>query len=323
MRQAVRSLSAVALLLFAVGCDKATPVAPEGTTLTLSANPARIGLNGTSTITIVGRKPNGSPLNPGTEVRLSTDRGSIDPIVSINDNGVATATLRGDGRAGTATVTAATGDASVTTTIQIGESQDTRPSLIVTASPNNVPVQGTSTITVIARNGDGSPVAAGQTVILTSTLGTINPSRPVTRADGTAVATLNAGNQSGTAEITAILGSSEAARTNVTVRDAATDINVQANPSAVNRAGGTVTLTAFVTNSQGQPLQGAPVTFESARGRLEDNDVEFTNSSGLATKVLNLRQEDLPNSVSSFQVTASTPSGTGSLLEDAATITVQ
>lgn len=306
-----------------MGCDKATPVAPEGTTLTLSANPARIGLNGSSTVTIVGRKPNGSPLNPGTEVRLSTDRGSIDPIVSINDSGVATATLRGDGRAGTATITAATGDASVTTTVQVGESPETRPTLIVTASPNNVPVQGTSTITIIARNGDGTPVSAGQTVILTSSLGTLSPNRPVTRADGTATATLNAGNQSGTAEITAILGSSEAARTNVTIRDAATDINVQANPSSINRAGGTITITAFVTNSQGQPLQGAPVTFESERGRLEDNDVEFTNSSGLATKVLNVRQEDVPASVTSFEVTASTPAGTGSLLEDTTTIRVQ
>lgn len=322
MRHAVRSLSAVALFLFAVGCDKATPVAPDGTTLTLSANPARIGLNGSSTVTIVGRKPNGSPLNPGTEIRLSTDRGSIDPIVSTNDSGVATATLRGDGRAGTATITAATGDASVTTTVQVGESPETRPTLIISASPNNIPVGGTSTVTVIARNGDGTPVSAGQTVILTSTLGTISPSRPTTRSDGTAVATLNAGNQSGTAEITAILGSSEAARTNVTIRDAATDINVQASPSSINRTGGTITLTAFVTNSLGQPLAGAPVTFESERGSLDDNDVEFTNSSGQATKILNVTEQQLTG-VTSFTVTASTPGGTGTLLEDTATIRVQ
>ncbi len=57
----------------AVGCDKVNPTAPNGTILTMSANPAQISLNGTSTITVIGRKPNGSPLNRGTEVRLDDD----------------------------------------------------------------------------------------------------------------------------------------------------------------------------------------------------------------------------------------------------------
>ena len=97
------------LLVPFLGCDKATPVAPTGTTLTLSANPTKIGLTGSSTVTIVGRKPDGNPLNPGTEIRLTTDRGTISPsVVQVDSSGRATATLRGDGRSGPAKVTAAT-----------------------------------------------------------------------------------------------------------------------------------------------------------------------------------------------------------------------
>ncbi|HEV2845026.1 MAG TPA: hypothetical protein VG477_09290, partial [Thermoanaerobaculia bacterium] len=80
-------------LLPAMGCDKASPVAPSGSILTISANPSQVGLNGRSTITVVGRKPDGNPLNPGTEIRLSSERGTIDSIVTTDDQGRATATF--------------------------------------------------------------------------------------------------------------------------------------------------------------------------------------------------------------------------------------
>ncbi|HWM94820.1 MAG TPA: invasin domain 3-containing protein [Thermoanaerobaculia bacterium] len=323
MKQAVGLLALLCLLAPSLGCDKATPVAPGGTTLTLSANPTRIGLNGSSTITVIGRKPDGNPLNPGTEIRLSSDRGTIDPVVTVDSGGQATATLRADGRSGAALVKASTADATVETTIQIGESDDTKPTLLVSVNPSTVPVEGNATVTVIARNSDGSPVPAGQTVILTSTLGTLSPNRPTTRNDGTATSTLDAGTQSGTATITAILGASEAASATVTIREAATDISVQANPSAIPRAGAEVTLTAFVTNSQGLPLQGAPVTFEASRGDLEFTGVVFTDTSGVATNTLTLEQQDLPAGVNEVVVEVGTPGGDGDLLTDETTIDVQ
>src|SRR4051794_1722324 len=92
------SLAVLAL----VGCDKATPVAPDGTVLIVSANPSKVSLNGTSTITVVGRRPDGNPLNPGTEIRLSVDKGTIDSIVTADSGGRATAIYRADGRSGAA-----------------------------------------------------------------------------------------------------------------------------------------------------------------------------------------------------------------------------
>jgi len=96
-----------------VGCDKATPVAPDGTALVVSANPSQISLTGTSTITVVGRRPDGNPLNPGTEIRLSSDIGTIDSIVAVDSTGTAKATFHADGRSGPAKITAATGTGTV------------------------------------------------------------------------------------------------------------------------------------------------------------------------------------------------------------------
>jgi adhesin/invasin len=318
-------LAAAAALLGALSCSKATPVAPSGAVLSISANPSQIGLNGASTITIFGSKPNGSPLDPGTQIRLSTTLGTIEGITTVQSGGTATATLRGDGRSGSAMVTAATGAgtaATAMTSVQIGIATGQKPVLLVSADPSNVPVQGSSLITIIARNSDGSPVSAGQQVLLTTTLGTLSPSRPLTKADGTATATLNAGTQAGTATVSAVLGASDAATAMVTIRDAAVAISLQASPSTVPASGGTITLTAFVTNSQGQPLQGAAVTFSSARGTLATTGVVFTDTTGVATNTLTLTQAQLTG-VTSFQATARTPSGSGTILESAVTITVQ
>lgn len=321
--RAVACLLLVVSLLPVAGCDKATPVAPAGTILTVSANPSQIGLNGTSTITVVGRKPDGNPLNPGTEIRLTVDRGTIPSIVTTDSSGTATTTYRADGRNGTAKVMAATGggDAKAEVDIQVGQSSDQKPTVLVSVSPNNIPVGGTATVTVIARNSDGSPAAAGQQVILTSSLGTLRNSRPVTQSDGTATTTLEAGNQAGSATITAIFGSSDAATTDLTIRDAATDISVQANPSSITSAGGTVTLTAFVTNSQGLALQGAPVTFSADRGTLSTTGTVFTDTTGVATNTLTLTQAQLTGA-NAVNVTAKTPSGNGSLLSSSTQINV-
>ncbi|HKH44196.1 MAG TPA: Ig-like domain-containing protein [Thermoanaerobaculia bacterium] len=345
MKYAVRSLLLSILAVAALSCDKATPTAPSGSTLAITANPAKIGLNGRSTITIIGRQPNGSPMREGTEIRLSSSLGTVDPLVLIGSDGNATATLRGDGRKGAATVTAQTGTVSgggsggagasggstgsssgslsVTTTVQIGESDDTKPTVLISASPATVPVGGTSTITIIARNSDGSPAASGQTVLLTSSLGILSTSRPQTRSDGTATATLSAGNEAGTAKITAILGSSEAATTDVTIRDAATSIFADADPKQIqDDATTTIKVTAVVRNAQGLPVAAALVQFVSVVGSFGTSSVDFTDSSGVAEITLTVRPQDIPDGTTSFKVSANTSSGTGAPLKSEVTITV-
>ncbi len=123
MRQ--RRIFATALLTLSVlaGCDKVTPVAPGGSTLTVSANPTFIDVDGESVITVIARNEDGSQVNPGTEILLSTTLGTIDESIFTDARGVAISTLRGDGRAGLATVVVSSGAAAVVTLdppIQIG-----------------------------------------------------------------------------------------------------------------------------------------------------------------------------------------------------------
>lgn len=192
---------AVACLLLAVsllplaGCDKATPVAPTDSILVLSANPTRIALNGQSTITIVGRKPDGNPLNPGTEIRLSATLGSIPGIVTTDRNGTATAIFQSDGRLGTAMITAATsgstgstggstggsggstggsgsssGTGSVSIQLEVGTSAG---SIILQPTPTSLPATGGKVnLLAIVRDASGAPLAnAG--VNFTSDYGTL------------------------------------------------------------------------------------------------------------------------------------------------------
>jgi hypothetical protein len=316
-------LAAVLPGLVGWACDEASPLAPPGATLLLTANPSQVGLTGTSTVTALGRRADGSALNPGTEVRFSTNRGTITPLATIDSSGAAVATFRGDGRSGTATITATTGGGgtSATVDVQVGQGAETKPTVLVSVNPSNIPVGGQAEVTIIARAADNTPLGAGETVVLTTTLGTLQPDRPTTNANGTATSRLLAGNQAGTARVSALVGTSDVATTDVVIRDSATDIGLQANPSTVPPSGGSITMTAFVSNSQGQPLQGAPVTFQSERGTLSKT-LEFTGTTGVATVTLTLTQDQLVG-VDFFAVTASTPNATGQLLTDSTEITVQ
>ncbi len=345
----VLALLALGSIAFGLACGKGSPTAPSGTFLTISASPTRIGVNGTATISIVGRTATGTPLRSGTELRLATSLGSIEPLVTTNGNGEAIATLRGDGRPGTATVEVTTGVSSIppmtsnlavgnasgtgsaTVSVEVGESSSTQPTLLVSVNPNNIPVSAagsssTATVTIIARNVDNTPVAAGQTVLLFSTLGTLSNSRPQTDSSGIATTRISAGSQAGEATITAILGSSEAATATLTIRDSATAISLTAQPRQIPRADGSIDLVANVINSQGQPVTGVQVVFIPSRGvgSFDPADREFTDFTGAASTTLNVQQGQLPPSGGTFTITAQVAAGNGQFLTSApVVITVQ
>lgn len=316
-------------LLPVVGCDKATPVAPDGAILTISANPSQVALNGRSTITVVGRKPDGNPLNPGTEIRLTAARGTIDSIITTDSQGRATATFRADGRAGEVMITAATGgDTMAETTVQVGLSDTDRPDVLVSVTPSTVAIGGSAEITVIARNADGSDVAQGTPVTLTTTLGNITPARVTVGRDGRATATLSAGQREGTATVTAVVGSSEPATASVEIiLDLATGITVSAQPSSIPAATGApasdpIEVTALVTNSRGIPIEGAVVTFSSELGTFDDNTAERTGPTGEASKELRVTPGQIPANETSFDITVRTPASSGGFIEETTTVRI-
>jgi hypothetical protein len=198
------------------GCDKATPVAPTGTILAISANPTKIGINGTSTITVIGRKPDGNPLNPGTEIRMTASLGSIDTIVTTDSSGTATAIFRANGVLGTATITAATGTGTTTgggstsdpggttsgttasISIQVGTAAG---SIVLQPTPTSLTVSGgTVNLLALVRDSNGQPLA-GQGVNFTTDYGRLASRGAIVLTNASGVArdtlTLSAADLSG------------------------------------------------------------------------------------------------------------------------------
>jgi hypothetical protein len=160
-----RRTAALAGLLLAatwVGCEEGTPVAPSGAILRISASPTRISKSGTSNITVVVSRSNGNPVNPGTEVRLSTSLGTVDPVVATDDAGIAHAILRGDGRqVGTATVTAFSG-ASEPVTLDVAVGQ-LAAALRFQVDPSSIPeTGGTLELLALVTDDQSQPLADAQ-----------------------------------------------------------------------------------------------------------------------------------------------------------------
>jgi hypothetical protein len=196
-------------------------------------------------------------------------------------------------------------------------------SLVVIANPDNVPVLGTSNLTILARDAEGFPLGSGAEIRLVSNLGSIDPERVTTDSRGEATAVFDAGTHPGIAVITAIPGGGAPASVQVIVRDAAVALTLQASPTSIPRTDFEIRLLAFVASAEGLPLQGQPVIFESQIGTFPFGNVALTNTSGRAQTTLTIRQAEISDSLVAFEVQAKTPRGDGDLLATSRTISVQ
>ncbi len=185
-----RSLLLLAALGVPLGCSEGTPVAPSGTILRVSAYPTRIATRGLSTVTVSAYRSTGNPVNPGTEVRLSSTIGVVDPVAYTNDSGQAYANLRADGRVGTATVTVFSGGVDpVTLDVAIGQ---LAASMSFQVTPSSVAeTGGTLDLLALVRDDVSQPLAGSQ-VNFRSEVGTLaSGGRFITTdADGEATDTL-------------------------------------------------------------------------------------------------------------------------------------
>jgi len=122
MRRAILGGVLALSTLATIACDSVTPVAPEGTVLTVSVSPTFITLNGTAQVTVVAREASGQPVNLGVEIFFSTTLGTIDQMAETDASGIAREVLRGDGRPGDAVITVTSGAAAavISDPVQIG-----------------------------------------------------------------------------------------------------------------------------------------------------------------------------------------------------------
>jgi hypothetical protein len=330
------SLAGLALLATILGCGKPTQVAPAEATLTITADPLRIEVFGTSILTIIARKSDGTPVNEGTEILLTTTLGSVDRVVLVDDRGVATAELTGDGTIGMANVEASSGAAAaVTVDIQIGALPAT---LFLSANP--------STLSKEVQD-QGATIKLSATVLddlgagIKSALVTFTSPRGVLESGGAPVETGKrgiakdrlsvtpsdlAGVTDGFFDVTASTvgdgGELIEDIVEITVSGFAFSIFLQPIPTSIPESGGIIDLVATVLDDEGEPAVDAVVVFSSQVGSLPGG-ARRTDFDGVARDQLVLSAGDLDIAGTTFTVTADVPGAGGVLVSDTATITIQ
>jgi len=329
---------ALALVLVGVGCARPTQVAPSESTLTVTADPLRIEVFGTSVITIIARKSDGTPVNEGTEILVTTTLGSVDRIVLVDDRGVATAELKGDGTIGTAEIEASSGAAAaVAVDVQIGA---VPASLFLSANPTNLPKdipESGATIKLSATVQDDLFVPIKSALVtFTSERGILESGgapietgkRGIAKDRLTVVPTDLAGLEAGAFFIDAFAGGEEeivTSQVEIFVSGFPADVFLQPIPSSVPETGGIIDLVATVLDDLGEPAADAVVVFVSEVGSLPGG-AQRTNSEGVARDQLVVTAEDLdlPRTDTSFEVTAFVGGGTGDEdVSDTALISIQ
>ena len=327
----------VAGLLVSPACDKASPVAPAGTTITLSVNPTRIETAGNATVTAIVRRENGSPVNPGTIVNFSTTLGKLDPAdAPTDDTGVAETRLVGAGQIGTATVTASTGAATAATAeLQIGSLAS---SVTLVASPTAIgQTGGTVELLAVVRDDAGQllqnlavnfSTTAGTldsrgAPLLTNERGEVRDVLKVKEIDIVALtdASITVSAFAATAEGEQLLETT----TDIAVRGLVSFISLQVTPGSVAPAGGILDLLALIKDDVGLGVSGAPVNFNTEAGSLASGGaVVPADGNGQARDTLTVTAQDVDALGSrTFNVRAETVDFSGSPIEAVFQVKVQ
>lgn len=153
-------------------CDFTDLTAPTGASISINANPTAIDLNGdTSEITVILSNADGSPVREDTQVFLTTTLGTI-PTQVGTVGGVAKALLTAQEAAGTATVTARSGSAEISASVDVlvGAVPQT---LTVNADPADLPPGGGTTVIRAVVLGDGGRGLPGVEVTFSASTGTL------------------------------------------------------------------------------------------------------------------------------------------------------
>ena len=177
----------------------------DGLTLSITATPSTIPVDGSSTVEVSARASDGALAGSGILISLTTDIGRFDDANPVtNELGVAATNFRADGRAGVTTLSASTDGAarSAQALLTIGSEV----SITLTANPTRVTAGQASSLGATVSRADGSPVASGTEIRFSTNRGSLDSTSVSTGAGGIASTTLrtSAGDQ-GSATVTATL----------------------------------------------------------------------------------------------------------------------
>jgi hypothetical protein len=200
--------------LLDTACQHPAPLAPSGATIILSSPVATLPLNGTTEIVA---QVNGSVRTPpqrGTLVSFATTLGAVEPAQAETDNnGRVSVRFRAGNASGTATITAASGEAGVdeggVIRIAVGAAAVGR--VVISTDAALASSGGGVKIVVLVVDINGAPMR-DVTVTLATTSGSLSQNVVVTNGNGRAEVILTtplpatitaiAGTQSATANVT-------------------------------------------------------------------------------------------------------------------------
>ena len=304
-------VACAAALAFLTTCDEVPLTATTGSVLSINANPTAIpAINGVSTITVTGFKrpeDGGGPLSDGTQIFLTTNVGLIEERVEMV-NGVARGFLRGDGRAGLATVVARSGagiEATLANPVLIGNAQGIN--ILVTANPATVgPPDFTSNIVATVFDNDNNPLSNVPLVFSTSA-GDLASQSSILRTNqlGQASDRLTLENEQ-SATVTATSG---AISDSTTVTRGTVNNPIVSSVFPSSGAPGQ-TLNVTITGLNFQP--GASVSFEQG---IAINSVNFISSTQLVANIT--IDPDARIETQGRTVTVTNPDGSSGSLADA------
>lgn len=166
---------------------------------------------------------------------------------------------------------------------------------------------GTGTTTG-SRTGAGTPVQNGTLITFTTTIGRVEPADARTHNGQVSVKLITAG-ASGTARITAYSGGASAFTDLKIGTAAAGRVLLTTTPQSLGASGGSVQVTASVTDEGGSAISGVPVTFATDKGSISPSTAT-TDANGAATATL--------TTTATAKVTATA----GSIKSTEATVTV-
>jgi len=174
---------------------------------TISANPASITANGTSTSTVTVQAKdanNNNFVTSGGTVTLSTSAGLLGSVTD-NQNGTYTATLTSSSTAGTANITGTIAGTAIghSTSVTFAPGPVSAAMTTISANPASITANGTSTSTVRVQAKDAHSnnlTSSAGTVALSSSAGSL--SSVTDNGSGAYTATLTSSTNAGTASIT-------------------------------------------------------------------------------------------------------------------------
>jgi hypothetical protein len=214
------------LLLAAAACDKVPLTAPTESTIALFATSTSIAATGATDIVATVTEQAGTPVQNGTVVTFTTTLGRIEPSEARTQNGKVTVRLTGDGRSGTAEITAFSGGA-VSEKLPLPIGSAAAETITLRADPARVgPTGGSTQIVALVRDVAGNALA-GTTVAFTANAGQLSAGTAQTDAAGEARVTLTTARET---TVTAAAGSKTAT---VTVSaDTAPSVSITVTPAA-------------------------------------------------------------------------------------------